>query len=464
MTIVYRVTDGTTTVELSDQSDTSLAYIDEYAPASGYDPDPETGLVTESSRIVFKNTSLANVVGETRTLKQLLSQAAAWEKDRSGAQVFAKFQPDSTLTLMRAPLRIPPNSRVVGSVQEDRKTTLHNGIVTYRLETDIVLTHSVWEADSEIAVPLLSFATSPKTANPVTIHNHTDSGHGHYVDIAAADVIGDCKVPLRLVIVNTTASNQDSIVYVAHQWRGVPASIPSVLEGESATNVYGFTITPTVDATCSNGNYGAWVWAVDGWVTAKWALSAAQVQALAGGKARFLARFKTLPASGILSTVNLHLPGNTTAYHPQPAEQWTTLSTTHYLQDLGSLSIPPSLAGVSSLGALDLTLSFQITGGSTIDLDFLALIPCDSFRCLKAVTTGAVNTDTIMIDDIAGEQYIQAAGGTRTGRLVSTGTPIMLMPGKRQFLYFLFENNVPGMEIDRSHTIQAWYRPRRMTI
>ena len=464
MTIVFRVTDGTTTVELSDQADSSLAFIDEYVPDGNYQPDPETGLVTETARVVFKHTSLANVLGETRTLKRLLRQAANWERDRAGARVYVKLQPDGSLTLMRAPLRIPPNAHAVGSVQEDRRDTLRYGIINYRTEADVVLTRGVWEADSETPIPLLNGSVGEKTTNALTLDNTTAGSRYHYAEIAAVDVIGDCAAPLRLEIVNTTAANQTLILYVAHQWRGTPGSIPSILEAESATATGTMTNTPTANADCSGGNYGALSWTGDGYAGIKWALSAAQVAALAGGDVHFLGRFKTLPTGVITAQLELYLPSGTTPIYTQPAEQVATLSTAHYLQDLGALRVPPSLAGVATLGALDLRLSFKKTGGGSLDLDFVACMPCDSFRCLKAIATGAVNTDTIMVDDIAGEQYIQAAGGTRTGQLVSFGSPITVMPGYLQRLYMLSESSAPAMEIARTHTLKAYYRLRRLTL
>jgi hypothetical protein len=449
-----QVTDGTVTVDLNGTNSSGRAAFKDYVFRP---PEKDEEEITESARVRFWDTSLANVLTTIRKLETLLSQAEEWTKYRRGTRVYVKGRADSTSDLYRALISS-------GRVEYD-KEAFGAQLQAHTFWVDVEWTRGLWEADTEIELALLNGSIGAKQTGGITIYNHddADSGHDDWVAIDDADVTGVVPAPVRLELTDTYASDQTFTLYLAHSAYLNYANFLHVLEGESGTAGAGVTGTPTANATCSGGNYMALSWAASSEITlVAWALTAAQIQACAGRWFRVLARFKTLPAASLTTRLAMSLPSALPLLSVSPER---VLSTSDYLQDLGALRIPPWLPGESSCGALDLKLLATKTSGGSLDLDFLALLPADALRCLRtAGSTGAVNTDKVIDDGMLGLSYIQSAGGTKTAQLSTYGAPILLVPGRDQRLYVLAANQSGGSEILRTHSVRAYFRPRRLTL
>jgi hypothetical protein len=457
---ILHISDGTTMVDLG-------AGLLQYAPETGADSQRHT--ITETCHSDFSGPNPATVLAQIDDLMRLLAQAHAYIIGGGSVPVYLEYQPDLSMPVERS-LLVIEDWRTDCSIDVDDREALRSELAAYSVEVTVRWTRTEYrELAAEIEIPLLNSSIANKATGGVVVYNHDDatSGHDNYVEIAAADVDGELPVPMRLEITNTYATNKDLAVFVGLATYGAPATIPHILEAELGASG---TVTVTDDATCSGtggtggiGQYAAITWTGSAEaLIRKWSLTAAQVQACAGRYFRLLARFKTLPASGISIRAGMLLPSGTT---PLAYSGLVNLNITDALQDLGMIRIPPWLPSESSIGAVDLGLYATKSGGGGLDLDFIALIPTDGYREIRAAVTGVAQNQVIVDDGIDDLVWLQASGGTKTGQLVSNGEPLLLQPNRLHRLYFMFLSDTSGAaEIARTHSIRAYYRPRRLTL
>lgn len=451
MAITFQVTDGTLTVSLSDQSDASLAWIVDYVPQRG-----DGEVVSETARIAFKDSSVANVLATIRNLEILLARARAWEENQLGAAVYIKLQLSASETLMRSPLKTEERSDSCGVVEYD-KQALHIGIIDARFEVTLSFTRAdYWEADSETELALLNGSVGGKATGGITVYNHddADANHDNYVEIAGADVGGVADAACRILMTNSynNAAKDTKIIIGHNAYKGTDWPVP-VLEGEDASG----TITPTVDAQSSAGSFGAFTTAESTEQAAYgWSLPAATLNKLAGHRYRVFMR-------GGLTSIYAHvhvLYGSTVL-----AETAEVLGTSDDMNDLGEIELPPYLPGHTDFLALSLTLNLRKSGGFTCLCDALFFVPTTSYRELRAVGAGLPYQGRVIDDGVLDELYCDSITDTdQIGLFVANGDPIRLVPGRDQRLVFLFQNDSNDWVIAHTATIQVYYRPRRLTL
>jgi hypothetical protein len=137
------------------------------------------------------------------------------------------------------------------------------------------------------------------------------------------------------------------------------------------------------------------------------------------------------------------------------------------IRDFCVVQLPPWLQGISDPSALTLRIKGTRVEAveTTVNLDYFYLLPLESYRMFN-MTINLPYTGALVDNGPEGRVYSEAADETgRMGNAVAYGQPIMVQPGALQRLYFLshmgLSNTAP---IDRTLSIQAWYRPRRLTL
>lgn len=437
--ITLTVSDGTTSVTLATSTTNKIA---------DYTPEPiESGkqTVAETARITFRNTSLANVLTDLHNLELLFTRARAWRASGAGARVYVTFQYDTAVTSHRALIRD-------GDVKYNAEG-LRYGILDFRFECAVMWEREEYE-DATASIPqiaLLNSSVEAKTTNALTIFNHDDSpaGHDDFAEIAAADVGGVIGAGMYLVITASVAATFTKY-YIGHSPWITYTNFPHFLEGVGSN-----------DADCSGGTYLAITGIATAWSTpaVTWTLSDAQVLACAGRPFHLLARFRTLPGSGIICQVQSEFPSTAVMLEETPI---LALSTTEYLQDLGVLHIPPWLPGEGALRSIDINAYFYRTGANaTLDLDYIALMPADSWRAVTLVGVGVGNGEVLTIDDTSSAIAYHTLSGAISGQVAIEGFPLRLEPNKLQRIYILCVRSDGSAPIADTHTLKLYARIRK---
>lgn len=295
---------------------------------------------------------------------------------------------------------------------------------------------------------------------PAAIDNHTDGAHANYAVIGADRIAGTLDTPLRLEITN--AYNSASRAYnfmIGLNRLSDPEFFTHVLEAESASGG-----TTTADATCSNGNRKDCSWTGTGEAELlNWTLSTALLNMCAGNYFRQMLRFSSVAAytdCWVRFRIKLAL---TTIWESAPVK----LDTAHSLQDLGVLQLPPYLVGAGDLYPLNLVLYAQraTAGTHTLNMDYLQLFALDGWRKLAPRGYGLVYGARLVddgIDDLIYTDGWPTAG--KTGHYKGSGDRLMGRPGVVQRIVLLHDSDTGSAAIDRTLTVKAYYRPRRLTI
>lgn len=447
------LTDGTTTVVLASGSATLLSYTPR-TPSDTHDPN---GTVVESARILFG--SVASARAALGNVNRLLTQARHYQRTRLGPRIFVQFRPDTAETLYRSELY----SREQGDVG---RVELEDDGLGMQWAGDKLALLVTWERrfyweGAETALPLTN-GNGTNVTTGLTCHNHDDgdSGHDNWVQIGAASVTGDLPAPLKLEIENSyNSATRAYEFYLAHNIWSSPTTFVPTLEGEASTA--GGTVTPNGDQ--SGGNYMARSWTGTGETQAfSWALSPSLLSACAGNYFRILVRFANAPSTSPAMWVRLKvvMAGLTTIWQGQ----WVRLDN-HLVQALDTAPLPPYLPTSGSLAELTLVMEAKRAdaGTNSLGLDYLLLAPLDGWRLLTPKGYGLTYGDKLVDDQV--EQRLYGVWSTgEVGYWVASGQTFALWPGKDQRLYFMHGDWVAGGVAQRTISVRAWYRPRRVTL
>jgi len=335
------------------------------------------------------------------------------------------------------------------------------------IATIIVERKPYWDAMDEIQVPLTNGNGTNNTAG-LTVFNHDDGGgaspnhHDNWVEIAAADVLGDLPGPTRLEILNTYASSRLFVSWIGQNWTD-PANFDHIIEGEDSS-----TGTPHAgDSSSSGGAYMESSLASGAEATMfTWALTDSFLNTCWGQYYKIIVRFKdSAPLFPIKYRIKLVYSGTTIWQSGQ-----VLLDTTrgYSVRDLFTLRLPPWLLGQTNLTALTMIMTGQQNTGSpiSVNLDFEQITPLDGYRMLECAGYGVVQNGRMIDDGLNEVAYIDnGAGDDKAGILIGYGNPIALYPGKKQRLYFLMHSSTSQLaEIARTISVKLFYHPRRRTL
>lgn len=281
------------------------------------------------------------------------------------------------------------------------------------------------------------------------------------------EVLGDPQtpVPVRIEIYNGGGFNACDTFYIAHNVFGAlnPLTDQHILEGEDSTETG--TVTANVYKRSDAYMARSWAGAIDENIFS-WDLTAAQVAACAGRWYRVLAVINVPPASDLFLKVQLEYPGGAGAPAFVPTEYYINPTTDAGFQvvDLGAIQIPPT-GFTSNPSPLVLSINGRSAVADDIGLDFVQLAPTDGFYKASLVTLyNALVTEWIKFDGRIGKAYIVDDDEYEYLDFAEGPPHISLWPGRSQWMTILHDNRVNGVEVNDTWGIQAFYRPRRVTV
>jgi hypothetical protein len=450
MTIGLRFTDGTTTLNVSDLTNGIL---------TRYQSGNNNALVEETTDKIMvvlrgsRATKLANIgtlnsffqLATDRQQKPYLSKLFV-ERD-SGDGVWWRSEIVSGLVMLDA-----------DSIDAIERSP----------EISIVFTRkNFWEgAEAQIA---LSNGNGTNNTAGLTVYNCNDgvgtspNKRNNYVQIAAGVISGDMPAPVRLEITNTyNSAAQLYTVWLSHNVESDPANFQNIIEAEAAAAGG----TDTTNSSFSGGKYRTFTWSGDNQaLIGRWVLDTAYLNKTKSSWFKILAAFTGSPSSGTRLQCKLRFPSDS-ALTEISSSQEVVLSTSYRIQDIGTLQLPPWLAGAGDQVAIAFCLYARKSGGGSLGIDYFQFSPIDSYRILQPRGYGAALNERIVDDGIAGllygDQWTSQPG--KIGIYTGQGKPVLLKPAKIQRIYFLMRSNTDGIPIDRTISVKAYYRPRKATL
>jgi hypothetical protein len=446
--IGLRFTDGTTTVTVSNLTDGIL---------TGYQSGNENPISAETSELAYvvlrgtlsakiANINLLNgffLKARERQEKQFLS-AVYVERDIGDGVWWRSELIDGLVMLSSDGLDAIGRSPEI-SVSFTRK--------------------NYWEG-AEAQIPL-SNGNGTDNITGLPVFNCNDGSgtapakNNNYVQIAADIIGGDLFAPIRLEMVNAlNSASRLYSVWIAHNSEADPANFQNVIEGESVAAGG----SDVIGSGYSGGKYRTISWTGDNQVLiARWTLDTAYLNRSASNWFKVLSAFAAGPSSNTRLQLKIRWPAS--AYLTEIGSSQEVALDTTKLQDIGTLQLPPWLAGAGDQTDIALCLYARRIGGGTVNIDYLHISPLDSYRILKPQGYGAAYTVRIVDDGI--NELLYTDGWTpagKTGHYVGIGSPLLLKPNKLQRIYFLQNGDTGDISITRTLTIKAFYRPRRATL
>lgn len=446
---ILNVTDGTTTVDLVGGGAVLMAYVPR-VPDTVNDPD---GTVQEPATVLF--TSRATARAAERDLNRLFQQARDYRLFRVGVPVYVQFRPDGDATTYRSELFAPAAIDLVGKV-DHTEGALDLEWVNNMLALQLYWSRRYyWESTTEEELSLTNGNGSGTGGRAVRNHNDGGVGHDNLVYVAT-DVKGDLLTPIRLDMKNTyNDSDRVGDITVGHNYRArTLASMNVVVEGE-ATTAGGTNIA---NAGASNGLYRQITAPSTETLVAEFDLTGTQLGYLAGNNYRIQARMMGGSATCYMQA-RVRLAGLSTLYSD---ESWRRVESGLVTISDG-IPLPPAGVQAGSLANVSLALYARGATSGNILLDFVQLTPTDSFAQYRQTGYGLPYNATLTDDGILDVVYSNFGAGNITN-YVRYGQPVMLMPGADNHLYFLWGSWTGDADIERTMTVRAWYRRRRVSL
>lgn len=329
----------------------------------------------------------------------------------------------------------------------------------------ILQREDAWEYTDPYAVPL-SNTNASRTTGGLLVHNHFDStpGHENYAEVAAADAPGDLPARLRIEMKHIHKSGAAlGSVYIHQLVENLSASLPNVLEGETAVPGSGVIRTLLSAAAYSGGQAARLEWGGTPAETelARWSLSGSFLAWAVNKPLRPVLRFACVPASSDLWLGWQVVSGGQTIWNSPPL----LIPPGQALVDLPALCLPPpplvGPLGQAVPAGLDLLLTARkaASGACSLEVDVIQLLPLDAWRRLLAART--LDYGQWLVDDgPEGAVYGLQPLYERIPGYAAVGEPLRLHPGRLQRFYFL---NFYGNQslIDLNLTVQMSARVRR---
>jgi len=450
MSVTLYIERGAETVMLS--SGNWMLFEPHWEPRGGRGPD----VVTEEIGLYCQQSDPAGVRDAVRALEKMIAHyAPERQSTKTGNKTWLVFAAYSGATAMRSEI----TGGTLGGVSLHRLNLPENQAVTLHITR-----RNFWEADTETQLDLDNINGTDNTAG-LEVDNTDDTTRDNFVEVDAADVGGVLPGAARLEITNNFVGDDMRTVYVgvAPKDSADPDNFTHILEAESATRDGTYaSSSATADAAASNGEYVSVAalpsTSVDLFT---WTVSSAQLGYAGYLWFHALLRFFTKPSNGTITARLTVKNGATTLWQ----SQYFVLGSSDTLQSLGPVQISPALFDVTSLAPLTVILSASDSAATgTFALDYLALLPTDSWRKLSPFSSDDVdNAETLVIDDIDDVVYVTQAGG-KSPFYSAEGRPLRLWPGVDHRIYILHDDSLGNAAITRTCTVKLYYRQRVVTL
>jgi len=453
MAIDLRISDNTTTVQLTNTSGGIYPALIEYTPqvperdvrsitgeTDGYEqPNVYWRSVTEQARIGYTPGDMAAARADVTTLNRLFDQARRWQQ-RIGSPVYVKFRPATSDTLYRSEI-------LSGHAAIDDQR--------YAWVTVTWTRRYYWETDGETQLNLYNtIQTTP--ASTITLRNcfYAASNYSNVARIAAASVTGDLPAAARIALTNLSAI-AGSDYYLGHMIEGAGA-MTFHIEAESGTNY--LASSNTTNASYSGGAY----------------------KTLNNNTSAEALTWSGTITQGMLATAQgyrfrIHAMTLATAYTDLRARAKVTIDNARVLfespyyitipqqadvVDFGAVQLPPRDSNVTPHYPLNLEIHLLRTGGGSVPIDYFHLTPVMSYRMYKTTGSDLAQDRTINDDPTMDRVYETTAAGNRHTFNATGSKAIMLVPNQINVLTLIHRPTDPF----RQTQLAVYYRSRRLQL
>jgi len=526
-TFVITITDNTITETLTSSPYAVMEYVPNAPDPAVVDALDDSATLTETLRIRIADSSVADNIVEVNSIQTLLDQARKAQTDPSLARVYITFLNATGGTTYRSEIvagRVEWDEEVLNRAQWVGNVQIFSIYIERRYywemssETQLQLSNQQATATTS-AVPIynpnvaytaitISFDSGNKkildsanglaifkTGDIVTVVGSTSNdgkytvatgnvaayivtteaipldeiagdtvtivgAFDNYVQIAAAQVLGVINAPVRLELTNAAgASITYKDIHIGNSRLNNIANFLFTLEAEDGTGG-----AETKSATASGGLHNVITTAAG--EAELWTYTLTKAMMAASRGAYFLA-IARLDAGTIAATIHLRLniKLSATTIYEGPLVQ---LTVNEYLQELGIIQIPPYLERFTSPTVLTLSLRGYDSATNDVKLDFIQLMPIDSYRFLRQVGYAIANGDAIEVDELVNptkcEVYGVDSGSDNYRVWVERGTKLKVQPNTLQRFYFLYDESDNTHKIGRKMTVKAYYRARRLSL
>lgn len=378
-----------------------------------------------------------------QTVERLLARA------RTGVSAGLHLMPTAADTEWEARL-LDGRAELLGSGTPERG----RGAQAVRL----LLTRSDYWQGSLTALPL----SNPNGANvtdglPLFNHCDADALHANYADANGAQ--GSLPAPAQVELIHDRSGPEP----LGDLWLGAGlAPLPGgMLEGEAGAS----TLTTQIlsDAACSGGAYRRVSWSSNAELDVlHWELSQGWLGQAGGRCFRPLLRVANHFAFGDMRLF-VQVRSAASVLFESPA---VTLQPGVRLQELPPVLLPPWLPVMDAPAALTLALIGRRVGGgsTTLDVDFVALLPLQGWR--RYASLAGLPYGARLIDDpLSGRCVVLHPQDGELAGHAAHGPGLEVQPGQAQRFSALFATGSPaGMDIAAQVRLKVSYRPRRRTL
>lgn len=324
----------------------------------------------------------------------------------------------------------------------------------------IMLRVEPWFESTTITDCPLSNRFGSNITGGLNADNHMDGIHNNYVSIANTAVLGDVPAPAILTLL---ASPNGLEYFVGQAVTNGVSTFTGMAEGEGIYRHAFGSFAVVGDATCSNGNYGAYTWNGTGEADFAWNITGAQSQEWAGRVYRPIMRLRDL-----VGAAEKYFAWFRLRFEAWPGVdrlcdgEGVVMATDRKLIVFPPLVLPPWPKPPAGFGWEGFHPNFVVqaegVGAHALNIDFVQFFPVEGWLRLYPVITNMTYT-MIRYDCGSG----QISRGTTAGVThVPEGPGILLYPGVQQKIFVLAQN--AAMDIATLHTVRVQYRQRKRVL
>jgi hypothetical protein len=328
------------------------------------------------------------------------------------------------------------------------------------------------EITLEIPAEPFAYGLLETPVSGVTVSTDPAAGsNGCFVDVTG--VKGDVESP-ALIKWPISVGGSTRTALIATRRRGTPSAAPFAIQAETMTQGTDTTTQPNDAVMSGSGNnFSRCTFAT---ATMQTRLSVTTVGASSidlRGRYRVFLRYRRSSGTGTIN-VRLQWGGNSfILIANDPAS--TFGSSFGYAADLGEISIPQGVDPVSGSDGVDLAVSNavilqvqaeRLSGTSTIDFDFLVLVPADDRTAISQWNSTTSGLDHYLMDAAGTQVYaMDSSGSVRsvTAPTVAGGLP-MLSPGVTNRIAMLHNIRTDQTWDFLTFPVSVMYYPRYLSV
>ncbi len=441
--VQLRVTDGTTTVDLSGGT-TGISGCT-YFPLG---PSATETSVAEQAELICKGTTAANIRTALNNVERLCEAARRRYVSSKGVRVYVEYKPVDGDSLFRSELY---GGRLVYSEEPGARRF---GDTSPAIKVAFVFERAPWWEGPEVELQL----SAQGQAEAAGGRRITNNGIDNWVQVAAGQVLGTEPAPVRIRLTNDTGASQSyRDFYIGVNAFASPSTFVGVHQGEAALIGSG----SVADGSSSNGFHRTFNVLSTEQPLATWVLTASEMTS--GGRwCRMIARLANYDFTKRvrLRPAIYDFAGISTLW--EGTQVWLSdYAGVVALYDLGSVPVPPG-AWSSEYAPVQIGIKAQADSNTTVSLDYIQVVPMDGYRHVTQVGYNVSDGAAVEVNEDDNAAYYWS-GTQRWPLHVMTGPGLKLWPNVTQRIFVLHDEGAASA-IANTFSVQMWHRPRRAVI